>query len=598
MSEVRVNDLSVRIGGQAGDGSLTTGDLLAKALKRMGLWVIALKDFPSRIRGGHTNYTIRAKDAPIWGPGNALDFLLAFDMESVEIHSGEIQPGGVVIYDNSRGEQVPDSLHAKGVHYLGVPLSNIARSELGLELMKNTVALGVLAELLSLDDTIFHDILASTYGRKGPTVVEKNKRAFDLGRRQAAQAPKPPYRITGNGENPKRLLITGDEAIGYGALAAGCRFLAAYPITPATDILEWMAKYLPKYNGVVIQAEDELAAINMAIGAAHAGARAMTSTSGPGFSLMTEAMALAGMVEVPVVIVDCQRPGPSTGLPTKTEQGDLNHAIFGAHGDFPRIVLSPANAEEAFYLIAEAFNLAERFQCPVIFLTEQLVAMSKQTIPPLDLSRITIDRGKLVREPVQNNEEWPFRRFAITEEGISPRPIPSVPGGMFIAKGSEHLESGAYSESPKNRTLMTLKRMRKLERAKEAVPPPVLTGDPTARVGIIGFGGTYGPILEAMEMLAKEGITTKYLRLRTLWPFPAEEIRRFVQESEIVFVVEQNATGQLRGLVERCVGPQEKVESLLKFDGQPFKPLEIATRIDALLLGPERVPARANRARR
>jgi len=598
MGELRVNDLSVRIGGQAGDGSLTTGDLLAKVLKRMGLWVVAIKDFPSRIRGGHTNYTIRAKDAPIWGPGNSLDFLLAFDMESVEIHAGEIQPGGVVVYDNSRGEQIPDALRADGVQYLGVPLSNLARSELGLELMKNTVALGVLAELLSLDDGIFYDILTATYGRKGAAVVEKNKKAFDLGRKQAAQAPRPPYRISGSGENSQRLLITGDEAIGYGALVAGCRFLAAYPITPATDILEWMAKHLPNYNGVVIQAEDELAAINMAIGAAHAGARAMTATSGPGFALMTEAIALAGMVEVPVVIVDCQRPGPSTGLPTKTEQGDLNHAVFGAHGDFPRIVLSPANAEEAFYLIAEAFNLAERFQCPVIFLTEQLVALSKQTIPPLDLSRITIDRGKLVREPIQTSGEWPFRRFAITEEGISPRPIPSVPGGMFIAKGSEHLETGAYSESPKNRALMTIKRMRKLERAKEAVPPPVITGDPAARVGLVGFGGTYGPILEAMEMLARRGITTKYLRLRTLWPFPAEDVRAFVEESDVVFIVEQNATGQLRGLIERFVGPQEKLESLLKFDGQPFKPLEIATRIDALLVEPERIPARTDHARR
>jgi 2-oxoglutarate ferredoxin oxidoreductase subunit alpha len=579
---MRKNDLAVRIGGQAGDGSLTTGDLLAKTLKRLGLWVVSIKDFPSRIRGGHTNYTIRAKFKPIFGPKDQIDILVAFDYDSFPLHTEELVEGGVILYDNSVIKEIPEELRRKDVFYYGVPLSMLAREKLGLEVIKNTIALGALAAILEIPDEV-ELILEETFlKRKGRKVVEKNIEAYRLGRSLLGKEFKKEdqYKVEpiSEGEEKERLLLIGNEAIAFGAIVAGCRFMAGYPITPATEILEFMAERLPQFGGVALQVEDEISAINMALGAAYTGVRAMTATSGPGIALMTEAISLSGMAEIPVVIVDSQRAGPSTGLPTKTEQGDLNHVIFGGHGDFPRIVLSPSNAEEAFYLIQEAFNLAEKYQLPVIFLTEQMLSQNKQTIPPFKIGKVKVERGKLLSlKEIEKIGE--VKRYA-PEKGFVPlRPVPGLPGGLYIAEGNEHDYIGFPNEDPKLRHLNQERRTRKLEEAREDVPKPKFLGDPSSTVGIIGFGTTYGPIVEAMEQLEERGIKTHYMRLVTLWPFPAQEVKEFVGSKKKVFVVEHNATGQLKNLIERFTGPVEYMESVLKFNGRPFTPGEISERV-------------------
>jgi 2-oxoglutarate ferredoxin oxidoreductase subunit alpha len=440
--------------------------------------------------------------------------------------------------------------------------------------VRNTISLGVLSRLIGMDSAIVHADVAAVYKRKGEKVVDLNERALEAGEkyveRYFAEWPSGyGLRAAPDGE---RLIMMGNDAIGYGALAAGCRFMAGYPITPATDVLEWMAKYLPRYGGVAVQAEDELAAINMVIGAAFTGVRSMTATSGPGQALMTEAIGLAGVLEIPIVVIECARTGPSTGMPTKTEQSNLNHLIFSGHGEIPRIVLSPGTVEDSFYLTAEAFNLAEIFQCPVFVLTEQALCQSKATLPRLDMTRVAIERGKLLTEPVVFGE---YKRFAFSQDGVSPRALPGLEGGMHLAAGSEHNEAGVITENTRNRARMMEKRMAKLEAARAVLPPPLLHGDPAADVAILGYGANRGPICEAQMRLANEGVATRFLELRTLWPFPEEEVRAFLHGARHAFVVENNFTGQLERLVRYVVGPLDHVQRVLKYDGRPFRPIEI-----------------------
>ncbi|MBV8366194.1 MAG: 2-oxoacid:acceptor oxidoreductase subunit alpha, partial [Candidatus Eremiobacteraeota bacterium] len=346
------------------------------------------------------------------------------------------------------------------------------------------------------------------------------------------------------------------------------------------DVLEWMAKYAPKYGGVVIQAEDELAAINMVIGAGFAGVRAMTSTSGPGQALMTEAIGLAGVLEIPIVVIECARAGPSTGMPTKTEQSNLNHLIFGGHGEIPRVVLAPGSVEESFYITIDAFNIAEKYQVPVFVLSEQALCQSKATLPSLDVAAVTVDRGKLERNGHLKFGE--YRRFAFTDDGVSPRSVPGTDGGMYLAPGSEHNDMGVITENSRNRAKMMEKRMRKLESMRPDLPKANMLGDAGASIAIIGYGSNRGPIAEAQDRLAAAGVPTRFLQLRTLWPFPEEEVRAFVKDAAHVFVVENNYTGQLERLIRYVVGPSPNRRAILKYDGKPFRPIEIIKPIEAV----------------
>lgn len=568
------------IGGRAGDGSLITGQALAKLFRRMGLEVYTYRDFPSNIRGLPTSYTIRAKDKPIACRKDFVDILLALDPSAVEIHLEELVEGGAILYDNSLSDVTKESLN-RGVYVYKAPMKDMAISKLGGsagEIFKNVIAIGILSKLLALPDDLVQQTLTEMFVRKGEPVVKKNLQAYEMGVSYAGtQITKADEYLLRSGKANERMMVTGDEAVAYGAIVAGCRFFSGYPITPTTEILEWLAEYMPRYNGVVVQSEDELAAITMAVGAGYAGVRAMTATSGPGQALMTEGIGLAGMTETPVVIVHGQRGGPSTGLPTKTEQSDLKHIIFASHGEFPRIVLAPGTVEDSFYLTVDAFNLAEKFQCPVFLLMDQALCQNKHTIESFDLKRVKVDRGKLV------DEQWikkmgQFRRYELAHDGISPRSVPSQEGGIYVANGNEHDEMGETTEDRKLRIAMMMKRLRKMDLAAKEVPPPRHYGSDGAEVGLIGYGSAHGPIMEAMERLNGE-LSSKYLQLVTLWPFPTDEVAKFIESARKVFVVENNATGQLAMLVRMMVGNGGKVDGILKFDGSAFRPCEIAERI-------------------
>jgi 2-oxoglutarate ferredoxin oxidoreductase subunit alpha len=574
-------------GGQAGDGSLTTGDLIAASFKKMGLEVYTYKDFPSRIRGGHTNYVIRAGEHLNYGMADAVDGLVAFDLEAVEAHIEELRPGGFVVFD-STSESVPDTMRRSDITWYDVPLAKIAKEELGLELVRNTISLGVLGKLIGMDPAIVRENVTGVYQRKGEKIVDLNIRAIEAGEAYVEKhfAEWPSGYVLEARPDGDRLLMMGNDAIAYGSLVGGCRFMAGYPITPATDVLEWMAKYLPAYGGVALQAEDELAAINMVIGAAFTGVRAMTATSGPGQALMTEAIGLAGVLEIPIVVIECARTGPSTGMPTKTEQSNLNHLIFSGHGEIPRVVLAPGTVEDSFYITARAFDIAEKYQCPVFVLTEQALCQSKATLPLLDVAAVEIDRGKLLNEPVVFGE---YQRFALTEDGVSPRVIPGMDGGMHLAPGSEHSPAGVITEKSSNRKAMMEKRLRKLVSMRDDLPRAIVHGDPAAEIAIFGYGSNRGPIVEAVERLESAGVPVRFFEFRTLWPFPEEEVAAFVADAKHVFVVENNFTGQLERLIRYVTGPLERMKLVNKYDGKPFRPIEIIDAVErfALLRGPE-----------
>ncbi len=592
---MKKNDLTFRVAGRAGDGSLTTGDVLSKIWKDIGLWLATYKDFPSNIRGLPTNMTIRLKDRQIYyGRKNRLDYLLAFDDTNVRIHLHDLVPGGVVIYDNSVKKELPPELIRDDIYYYYAPLKKIAKEELGLEVIKNIVAVGVASYLLGMDQKRTSEIIYKFFhARKGEKIASSNVEAFLKGWNYAKEnlPKKDEYVVEEIPDAKKTYFIMGNEAVAFGAIVAGCRFISSYPITPATDVLEILARELPKYGGVMIQAEDELSAINYAAGAAYAGVRAMTSTSGPGLSLKTETLGLLVMNETPLVIYVAQRGGPSTGLPTKPEQSDLFHAVFGGHGDAPRIVIAPGNVKEMYWLTIDAFNLAEKYQTPVILLTDQILAQNKFSIPAEDITidGVKIERGKLLtQEEIKAivEKEGQFLRYKITEDGISPRSIPGQEGGIYTANSNEHQEDGYTTEDPKMRTAMMDKRLRKIystARQSGDLPEDLIHGYEDAEIGIIGYGYTYGPIMEAIENLSAEGIKVKFLQMRTLWPVDTNRLSHFIDSSQKVIVVDHNAQAQLSHLIRMVYENHDKLEVLRKYDGYGFTPEIIEKKVKEVL---------------
>jgi len=443
-----IKDISIMIAGQAGDGVLFTGNVLAKILKKEGWEVATSRYFPSNIRGEPTQYTIRASQKKVFGLGNEIDVLLSFDCASIIKNSKLVAQGGLVLCDGEELSRL-EPKHRKGKTFHRFPLKILARKNFKNEIFKNMIALGALCYILDLNFRIVERIIIDAFmKRKGKDIVRMNIDALNLGCEQALlTVEKSERHKLVKKKNKGKMFISGDEAIAVGALAAGCRFFAAYPICPATEIWQWLALHFPQFNGIVVQTEDELAAINMALGASYAGTRAMTSTSGPGGSLMMESYGLSGMAEIPIVIVDVQRVGPSTGMPTKTEQSDLNQWIYGSHGEFPRIILSPGTVEECFEFTTKAFNLAEKYQVPVVILTEQDFGQNYRTVKKFDLSKINIDRGKLLSEEDLKKIKH-YKRYAFTANGISPRALPSMKNGIHMVEGNEHDESGQRDEDP------------------------------------------------------------------------------------------------------------------------------------------------------
>ena len=568
---MKINDLTVRIGGQAGDGSLATGELLSKFFRRNGFFVATDKDFPSRIRGGHTSYAIRGAQKEIFSIGDHIDVLLAFDEDSISLHLDEIETGGLLIYDNSKKDM---DIERKDIRMYKMPLANIAKEQIGLELIKNTMALGVLAYLFDFNEPLMRETIRDSYRTKSEKIIEENIKAFEVGLDHAKNFQKMDnYRVEKLGNRGETLLLMGNEAIGLGAMAAGCKFIAAYPITPASDVLEFLSKYLPERGGIAIQAESEIAAINMAIGAGYAGMRSMAVTSGPGFDLKTEALGLASMIEQPVVVLDAMRAGPSTGMATKTEQSDLFHAIYGGHGEKPRIVIVPGNVEEAFYFTFHAFNLAEKYQVPVIILSDELISWNKQVVKRFNLDGLKIERGKLLLNIESSDRE--FKRYEFTNDGISSRPIPGVKNGIHLETGDEHDEYGHIMERIPIRNKMMEKRMKRMEIMKKDLFPAVVEG--SGNIAIIGIGSTHGPILEAIEQLMEKDVKIKYIRIRTLSPF-LDDLKDHLKDVDMAFFVEQNYTGQLENLIRLNTG-FKNTYGIRKYDGRSFKPRMISSRI-------------------
>ncbi|MGM0604992.1 MAG: 2-oxoacid:acceptor oxidoreductase subunit alpha [Halobacteriota archaeon] len=572
-------DFNWAIGGEAGDGIDSTGKIFAQALSRAGRHVFTSKDFASRIRGGYTAYKVRTSVDQVQSVVDRLDVLIALTPRTIEENLDELHDGSVIIYDGER-TTMADVEIPEGMIGLDVPLKSLAE-DAGGAIMRNVVALGAACAVSEFPIENLDSALQKRFGDKGQKLVDNNKEAARLGRDFVGEEYDHEFDYELETTDNDYVLLNGDEAIGMGALAAGCRFYAGYPITPATNVMEYLVGRIERYGGQVVQAEDELSAINIALGAARAGARSMTATSGPGIDLMTETFGLVATSETPLVIVDVMRSGPSTGMPTKQEQGDLNQLLYGGHGEVPRFVLAPTSIDECFWKTVEAFNLAEKYNVPVYVAADLALAVTEQTYPPeaFDMDAVEIDRGKLVDE--DDIAEWQdasghFKPHALTDDGISPRAAPGTAGGAHMSTGLEHDELGRRTESTEMRVEQVDKRNRKVETAREREDfSPREFGDADADDLVISWGSNEGALVEALDILEDEGIDVRVISVPYLFPRP--DLTEAVQAADTVVVVECNNTGQFADVVEHDT--LRRVDRINKYTGVRFKADELATRI-------------------
>jgi 2-oxoglutarate ferredoxin oxidoreductase subunit alpha len=572
-SGLRDDTVSVGVGGEAGQGISRSGMLLGKALMRCGFHCYGAVDYPSLIRGGHNFYQLRASARPVYSQTPHVDVLVALNKESVTLHLGELNVGGGVIHDE--GDRLEEGLGKdREIKFYPVPLTDIVKELGGPDIMRNTVALGAASALIGLDVEVLKQVVAETFeGREN--IIKMNNDAVQKGHDHVAERGYEFGCCLEAGERPGRLWLTGNDAVALGAMAAGCKFYSAYPMTPASPLLHYFAGHDKAEDVAVIQTESEIAAAMMAIGASYAGVRSMTGTSGGGFSLMTESLSLAAMAETPLVIMLGQRPGPSTGLATYSAQGDLLFAVYGAHGEFQRIVVAPGDAEECFYLAAEAFNLAERFQVPVILLTDKNIVESNQTIDMFDLSKVRINRGKLVERWDGPGEYW---RYRDEEDGVSIRALPGTEGTLVPANSNEHLENGLSTSRSEDAVRMVDKRFKKAGHIREAVEglqPIRVYGDERPWVTMVGWGSTKGPALEALRLLKAEGIKARFVQVVFMEPFPGD-LERYLKGTCVL--IEDNRSAQLGTLIKLNTGYSFEHVGL-RYDGRPFDPAEIVDRV-------------------
>jgi len=603
------DDLVIRVAGEAGEGVLSTGQLLTLAAARAGYAVLTDSVPPAEIKGGHSLFQIRIAPHRLRARGDVVDILLAFNQEAFDRNINELRDGGLLVYDS--GELTPlDSGGRYEQHAL--PLTDIAKNELKFELGKNVVAVGALAALFGLSADHIRELLRQRFARKGEDILNKNYAALDAGfgyvgrnipERGALQVQ------PGAPTEYRKLVVSGNQAIAMGSLAGGCRVYAGYPITPATDIMEFLAAELPKVGGSVVQAEDEMSAIGMAIGSSYAGKKSMTATSGPGLSLMVELMGLAGMAEIPLVIVDAQRVGPSTGMPTRQEQGDLFLAALGGHGEIQRVVLAPVSVADCFTQAVNAFNLAEQFQMPVLLLTDTILAVRTEGIPAPDLATLEIvDRATYAGSPAATESvangtsangasanaaasangagvapgiESGYKRYTFTESGVSPMAIPGTEGGQYVATGLEHNEAGRPRSDGGNHVAMTDKRFHKMEMARRAAPPAHTYGDPEAEIGVLCWGPAFGMVVEAIDILAQRGIKVSALAPRMLWPLPDQQLKPFIESKRIVLVPEMNYSGQFAQLVRARY--LSDVRSVTEYSGAAFQVSRLVQEIEGVV---------------
>ena len=576
-----IEDFGVTVGGQGGDGSLTLVNLVGDLFAARGYHLYHSRTVSSRIKGGVALGWLRASLTSRGCLGDRVDLLVAFDGQALAQAHAWLDARSHVIFDSSDGPLAADAL-PPGAAVHEIPFARLAVRDLRHDLYKNSLAFAVAARLVGAPDASAEATLRHRLAELPPTIVEANVQALRRGLEYADMAgiapPRSPWAIA-SGTARDIIAITGNEAVAFGFLVAGGRFFAGYPITPASEILEWLTERLPEFGGIAIQAEDELSAVNMALGAAMAGTRAMTASSGPGIALMQETIGHLGVAEIGLVVVDCQRAGPSTGMPTKPEQSDIAMLVNGANGDVPRVVLAPGNPTDAFELTVFAANLAERYQGPVYLALDQALAQDAATVPRFELSSVTVDRGRMV-VPAALSALPEYRRYALDghPDGISPWVPAGTPGGQHLVTGNEHDEWGLVSTNPDTRVRMVDKRARKLEVIQPSLPRARPFGDPAAEIALVGFGFDTGVMEEAAGRLAARGVPVRGLQLRTLWPV-LEDVRQAVSDCQAVYLVEHNASGQYaRALTSHGV-PAGRLRSVLRYDGLPFRPGELVDEI-------------------
>jgi 2-oxoglutarate ferredoxin oxidoreductase subunit alpha len=558
-------DVNIRITGGAGQGVHTAGGIVSRLAVGTGHHFHATQDYMSRIRGGRNSYSVRVMDVPVRAGRNMADILLALDPAHLPHFLPAVRPGGIVLADPSPTGGRDGVTEA--------PLKELAVSA-GSPILGNMVGAGMVSRVLGAPlDTVYRLLALDFHGDS----LERNRNAVRLGAEWAEKRLPALSRLAEADVRP-RMILSGNEALALGALAGGCKFAAGYPMTPGSGILLGLSVDGPALGLVFEQAEDEIAALNMAIGASYAGARSMVATSGGGFALMVEALSLAGMTETPVVIALAMRPGPATGMPTRTGQEDLAFVLSAGHGEFPRLVLSPGSVEEAYSLAHHAMEMAEAHQVPCILLTDQYLADTVVDVDPEAFAVPAVHRRIVHGERVPRNAEGRYLRYAVTDSGVSPMAVPGEPGIVVVADSDEHGEDGHLTEDHAIRVRMVEKRARKGEGLVSEILPPLFTGPPDGDVALIGFGSTKGVIAEAREILAAEGVGAAAIHLRQVWPFPSGAVDDVLSRFAKALTVENNRSGQLARLIRTETG-REVAGTVSRYDGLPFTAEELARRI-------------------
>jgi 2-oxoglutarate/2-oxoacid ferredoxin oxidoreductase subunit alpha len=570
-----------KIGGEAGFGIMTTGVMFSRLATRHGYHIFDYIEYPSLIRGGHNVYEVNVGAEEVFSQEKQVDLLFALNQETIDLHKNEMKDGGLIAYDNEISKIDPQDFTGKNVILYPIPFTRLTKEAGALKVMENNVVLGASAALLGMDLEIVNQLIADTFKEKGDKVIVSNQAAAKVGYDYVlSHKPNGFTRILKriNTDN-KKLVLAGNEAVVLGAIAAGCKFYCAYPMTPTSNALHAMAEWGSKYGVVVKHAEDEISVINMAIGASFAGVRSMVGTAGGGFSLMVEGMGLAGITETPLVILEGQRPGPATGLPTWTTQGDLQFLIHASQDEFLRIILAPGDAEEAFYLTSEAFNLADMYQTPVFVLIDKYLAESHKSTPVYDLTKININRGKLLKWE-EGNTVTDYLRYKDSDDGISTRAVPGMKKTVFTANSYEHTEYGFATEDANLRKLQVDKRNKKMATYLSQISAQKVYGDESPELTIVAWGSTKGPVLEALKRLKAQKFDKKvnFLHLTHVWPLPVDQINQILGKGQKLLLIEGNSQAQMGALIRQETGTEIK-EKLLKYDGRPFYPEEIIEEI-------------------
>lgn len=573
---------SVKIGGAAGEGIKTIGYTLQKGLQRLGFYSFGYTEYPSLIRGGHNTYQVSWDIEPVHCVDNHVDIVVALNKEGVDFHLKELKKGGIIIYDSASISLDASYNKLRNIQFWPVNAKEVLEEHSIPLIMQNTFFVGVVFSVLSYPVNVLSDILAEKFKHKGEKIVEMNKKALAIGYRESLIKTKSielHRKPTIPSKKESTIMVSANESIALGFLASGGRVYSSYPMTPSSSILHYLAKVGAKKGVLVRQASNEIEAIGLAAGASFSGTRSMVATSGGGMALMGEFISLLGVTEIPLVIVNAQRPGPGTGVPTWTEQGDLQFSIHIGHGDFPKVVIAPGDSEEAFFLTNEALNIADQYQIPVILLSDKHISESFETIKPFKIGTVQVQRGQIMTRSALNKLKKRFERYHVqSKDGVSPRSLPGQKNGIFAANSDEHDPFGYSTEDASMRNTMVEKRMKKLKMISKQLPDPKVFGDPRSKNLIIFWGSPKGAILETLKILGKRGKDFKVMQIQYLWPFPEDYVVKEIKKSKNSILIENNVTAQLRSYIRESGVDVDHV--FTKYDGRPFWVSELVTYLE------------------